>query len=196
MVLAPGQADISSRHLSALALNNSRLRRTDARTHTRTHANSPHRCIWAGRRRCRRCRGACGCSSAGNGCSWSTRSARKKRQEKWLEISTEARSTVKTLGTLCILRDLLLLHWLRCDFSIILLHLKYLNNLDAKSSTLLISFMINPAMKSSGQFVTKMIFGLQHLFLLSWKYIWLFDLCLMSIKQCYVTVQRPVVDNH
>lgn len=34
----------------------------------------PRRCILAGRRRCHRCRGECGCSSGGNECSWSTRS--------------------------------------------------------------------------------------------------------------------------
>lgn len=43
------------------------------------HAYSQHRCTWAGRRRCHRCRGACGCSSAEIECSWSTRSV----WERW-----------------------------------------------------------------------------------------------------------------
>lgn len=72
VVFASGQvAEISSRHLSAQA-------RCDLLS-TELHVYLPRKCIWAGRRRCRRCRGACGCSSGGNGCSWNTRSVREWR---------------------------------------------------------------------------------------------------------------------
>lgn len=88
MVLAPGQIDISAWHLSALPLTNS-LSRGKACALTHARADSPRRCIWAGRHRCRRCRAVSRCSSAGNGCSWSTRSVREggRRQSEIHSVS-------------------------------------------------------------------------------------------------------------